>query len=507
MSRSRKAGRSLSALFALTVGVWSCDESTAPRGPGSISVSSQVQSQDAFFEYGISIDNGTPRRAFVGQTLLFTENGLAHGEHTISVVDVPSACTGKGSRTVTLQGDDTASVIFNIACPRTTGDLRFNVTTTGVDIDQDGYELTIDGGPGPILMPNSSVTFNNVPPDSYTFGLTDVASNCTTPAAQTVTVSVGELTTVNFNITCAAVGVLRFMTSISGEDRDPDGLLVSVDNVTTAIAASGTANVRVPVGTRTYQLSDQQPNCTLTGPATGTHTFAGGDTVTVTLSASCTAIPMGTMVSSVSEAAGDTFPKPTNSPFASHDITTITSRHTPGFFILVIRFGKSIVAGGPDNPAGLWGYVEIDLDENAATGYPAFVDQDEFGGSTAQGVDFGLIFHSIDSVSMIVANLPTPPSPATLAGRVRSRFESDSLTLFLPLNKLGDDRKFTLSTGLGPADRVSDIGPNSGSVAVQLPASIVAVRSSSATVPRPSGQRDGGEKIEYRKAGSWGRTP
>jgi hypothetical protein len=500
--RSRKPVRSLVALAALATVVWSCDESTDPRGPGSLSVSAQVQSQDNFFEYGISVDDGTPRRAFVGQTLFFTENGLAHGEHTVEVVDVPQPCTGTAPKTVTLRGDDTAAVIFNIACPRTTGDLRVTVTTTGSDIDEDGFQLTVEGVPGPTLPANGSITFTNVPPDVYLLGLSGAEPNCTLPADQNATVTAGQLTTVTFAVTCTPVGVLRFTTSVTGDDRDPDGMLVTIDGATRRLVVSGATNVRVPVGTRSYTLTDQQPNCTMTGPESGTHTLAAGDTVDVTTGLACTTIPAGTPgTTTLTEGAADTLPNQFNGP-SSYDILGMNTRYSPGFMIVAIRFQKSVQSPATNLITALYGYLEFDIDESATTGKPAFANS--FGGAASQGVDYFTDFFDTDTASVQLIRSPTASQPFFDGGRVRVRYDADSLVVFVPLNKLAnDDGKMTVTMLLGTGDRPNDIAPNTGQAGVQPPAPLLAARAGNMTRitldPTP--------KSPAPTSGTWRRNP
>lgn len=467
------------ALVSLAAFAIACD-ATEPRGPGSISVSSVAQSQDDFFEYGITIDGGTPRRAFVGQTVVFTQGGLAHGAHTVAIVDAPPACTGTGTRNVTLRGDDTVAVIFTINCPRTTGDMRVNVTTTGVDFDPNGYLMTFNSQIVTELPTNGSVTFNFIEPGTYTVGLADVAANCTATPQQSVTISSGQLSTVSFTVTCTAVGILRFVNSITGADRDPDGALVTVDGVSSRVTFGGTTNVRVPAGTRSYSVSDVQPNCTVTGPTTGTHTLAGGDTVTVTLAADCSAIPAGTAgTTTITEAAGDTLPNPSNGPGA-YDIIGMNARYTPGFMILAIRFQKAVQSPATGLASALYGYLEFDIDESGSTGKPAFVNS--FGGNSSQGVDYFLDFFLTDTASTQLVRTPTPSQPFFSGGRVRVRYEGDSLVVIVPLNKLAnDDGRMTVTMVLGTGDRPTDIAQNVGEARVQPPAPLLALRGDAQT--------------------------
>ena len=498
MFRFGSVHRPLPAVLA--VGLAIACSSTEPKGPGAISVSATANAVDAFFEYGIAIDGGTPRRGFTGQTILFTQGGLSQGAHTVSLVDVPPPCTGDEQRSVNLAGDDTAAVIITINCPRSTGDLRVNVQTTGTEPDPNGYFLTFNGQAVDLIGPNGTIDLTFIPPGVYSIGLADVAANCTAPAAQQANITTGQLTTLNFTVTCGPVGVFRFVTSIAGADRDPDGLLVHVDgDIGTRIPYGATTNVRVATGSRSYALGDVQPNCAVTGPATGTRTFTGGDTLVVTISADCTTFATGTVGSVATDATGDTLNNAGNNPNVAHDVVTVRSRYAPGFLILVIRFGRTVTPYAQSNPGGLVGYVELDIDESSATGQPAFIN--EWGGSATQGVDFALLLHQMDSVSMTAVRVTI--DDAFLAGRVRAVYNADSIVAYLPLNKLSDDGKLTVTATVGTSDRPTDLVPNTGQILLQPSVPMVALRS--ASVISLTGPEKAARSIDYRKAGIWKR--
>lgn len=474
MRRPPLATRSIPAFLALVATAAACDGGTSPRGPGAIAVSSLAQSPDAFFEYGISIDNSTPRMTFVGQLLNFTQTGMAHGAHSVTVTNAPPACTGIGAKSVSLEGDDTAAVIFTISCPRTTGDMNVVVATTGSDFDPNGYLVLINQQPVAVVPVNGSTTVQFITVGTYTVSLADVATNCTAPATQTVTVTAGGAVTVNFAVTCAAVGVLKFVTTASGEDRDPDGLLVQIDNGTAVrIPRTATTNVRVAVGTRTYTLSDIQPNCT-TGSTTGTHTLAAGDTVTINATLTCTTIPIGTVGTTATDPAADTLPNSGGS-ISSYDILGINGRYTPGFLVMVVRFQKPVMSPHTGAEAALYGYIDFDVDENSGTGKPAFIN--DFGGNSTQGADYYLTFFVNDSVSAQLVRTPSGNGIGFDGGRVRVRYEGDSLVVLLPLNKVGgDDGRMSATMVLGVGERPTDIAPNTGQIVVVPPAPLMAGR-------------------------------
>jgi len=95
-----------------------------------------------------------------------------------------SACGG---------GDSTA--------PPTTGTLEFNVVTTGVDIDADGFALSVDGQPQ-VLPANGTVSFSALP-GNHSLSVSGFAFNCDLTAAPTSTnVALGKTTRVDVQATC-----------------------------------------------------------------------------------------------------------------------------------------------------------------------------------------------------------------------------------------------------------------------------------------------------------------
>ena len=81
-------------------------------------------------------------------------------------------------------GGATAAVTFTISCAATSGSIRVSASTTGVDLDGNGYMLTLDGANSQHLDATGSLTLGQVPPGSHTVALGDVALNCT-PATAT----------------------------------------------------------------------------------------------------------------------------------------------------------------------------------------------------------------------------------------------------------------------------------------------------------------------------------
>jgi hypothetical protein len=322
-------------------------ESTPPRGPGAIQIQSTVTNQEfSFFDYGIAIDGGAPYEAFSSVTKNILAKGLAHGPHTVSLENLPAQCsagTAGPERTVTLRGDDTVGVVFSIVCARTSGDLTIVVATTGPDPDPNGYLVTIDGFVAAFVGANSSTTLNFLVPDLYTVGLAEMASNCTYGGAQNVSVAAGAKPTVTFAVTCSPLAHIRVVASTTGPEPDPDGYLLVAAGDTMLVAGDETTVVPVSAGTVSYAVSDLQPNCAFGGPSSGEATLAGGDTLTLTLAATCVELPAGTKELEYDDTLGDTLPNGGGGPRA-HDLAAVTTAYAPGWIIVSMKWALPAVS-------------------------------------------------------------------------------------------------------------------------------------------------------------------
>ena len=82
--------------------------------------------------------------------------------------------------------------------------LTVTATTTGTNLDSDGYTATLDGAGSQTVGGNGSATFTNLSPASHTVVLSGVAANCSVSggASRTFTVPAGGTTTAAFSVTC-----------------------------------------------------------------------------------------------------------------------------------------------------------------------------------------------------------------------------------------------------------------------------------------------------------------
>ena len=99
--------------------------------------------------------------------------------------------------------------------------LRITTTTTGLDIDPDGYRvgwMARTGDP-----PSNGTVLTRLDPGSRTIALTGLAPNCRSTAlsSHTVTIVDTEVTPVEFAVVCTATsGVIGVVVEASGTDVD-----------------------------------------------------------------------------------------------------------------------------------------------------------------------------------------------------------------------------------------------------------------------------------------------
>lgn len=113
----------------------------------------------------------------------------------------------------------------------------------------------------------------------------------------------------------------------------------------------------------------------------------------------------------------------------------------------------------------LAGYVDLDVDQNPATGATPFTDRLRPGsGSTGLGAEF--------SVALFAANgrFDVLDKRGSVIGNVRSRFAGNTVRMWIPLSLIGDDGLVDLAVIVGTVQQLSDIAPDDGSLVMAGPA-------------------------------------
>src|SRR2546421_3101562 len=237
--------------------------------------------------------------------------GLSQGDHKVSLIMVAANCLvtstlnsldGDNPRNVTIGADGTATTNFDVGCA-SVGSLVVGTNTTGVDLDPDGYTVSVDGT-NESAATNGSVTFTGLATGTHSVALSGAAQNCTSGAnPQSGSVTAGGMTSVTFSLSCAPIGAgsgsLTVTTSTTGSNLsstganlDAAGYTVTIDGTTSqAIATNGSVTFTAPAGANPVALSGAAPNCTVGGANPQTVPVAAGGAATTTFAVTCNPQP------------------------------------------------------------------------------------------------------------------------------------------------------------------------------------------------------------------------
>jgi Tol biopolymer transport system component len=188
--------------------------------------------------------------------------------------------------------------------------LEVTTTTTGNDIDPNGYDVVIDGaGSEPI---GASGTVNiPVAAGTHTVTLSGATPNCVVAdPTQEISVESGGTASVSFSVVCATVptsGSVRIFTSTGGTDLDVDGYRITVGFAPSRVIGLNAEFmwVNLSSGVHTVDLSELSQNCTAAGGTSRSATVVAGTTVDVTFDITCRPVNTGTVVVTTSTSGPD----------------------------------------------------------------------------------------------------------------------------------------------------------------------------------------------------------
>lgn len=176
------------------------------------------------------------------------------------------------------------------------GTIRIDVTTTGADLDPDGYLFDLDNlGQPARLAVNGSTTFR-ARVGMHTMVLSDIQPNCVIETGgRTVSISApGEEVVVDVRISCSALGHLRISVATTGTDIDATGYTVMVNSVThpsgrtDIVQVNGSVVIPLLVaGPYIVALLDVAANCSGSDLASREVEVVSGDTVALALNVTC----------------------------------------------------------------------------------------------------------------------------------------------------------------------------------------------------------------------------
>ncbi len=196
--------------------------------------------------------------------------GISPGRYDVEL-QIPSNCTvdGSSTRRITVAEGTTSEVAFDVACSSLpTGTLELTTSTSGDDLDEDGYTVAVDGTDrGPVGI-DETVTFD-LPTGDREVELRGIADNCEVQGENPRILPVNEeqTTPTTFAVVCAETdGSIDVSVSTSGLNED-DSYTVDLDGSRTKTLESD-GNVvfeDVPAGQHTVTLGDIASNCEVDG--------------------------------------------------------------------------------------------------------------------------------------------------------------------------------------------------------------------------------------------------
>jgi TolB protein len=198
-------------------------DTTEPEPPatGAIRVTVSTTGVDAPTTYHVFVGGRTPIAVgTTGGSAVF--GGLLPGAHSVRL-DVAPTCqvAGDNPRATPVATGDTTLVAFSVACTAAFGSLRVTTTTTGIDVDPNGYVvrlhgLTIEGKPysaDASAASTGELTVARVPIGDRIVTLSGLAFNCNLVGAnrRTIPVAPAETTAVAFDVACGATPQVAYV--------------------------------------------------------------------------------------------------------------------------------------------------------------------------------------------------------------------------------------------------------------------------------------------------------
>ena len=221
------ASRHCQALALAAIGpiFCACSDASGPiesavATTGEIRVSVSTTGADVPSSYFVDIGARATSVPAGGES---TIGGLAPGDYFVTLrVATNCRVAGDNPRAVRVAAGTATAVAFSVTCIAATGSLRVTTTTTGVDFDPDGYQLTVEGlalnGQRYLenwpLATSGTQILSRLPTGEDGVTLHGLAVNCDPADAsqRTVTLSPPDTAVLAFTIVCSPdTGQLAFV--------------------------------------------------------------------------------------------------------------------------------------------------------------------------------------------------------------------------------------------------------------------------------------------------------
>ena len=199
------------------------------------------------------------------------------------------AALGCGDSLVIRVASDTSVVALFTPFP---GTLRVIASTSGHDIDLNGYQISVDGAVAKHIGVNDTALCDGMSPGNHSAFLTGHPDNCDVTTANPVTVPIpaGGATSITFKVSCVVwPGRLEVTTVSTGPDIDPNGYYVTLDDSLIRHIGPNTSLTfdSVRAGVHAVWLSGNPDNCDVTSANPVVDTLSPGQHNAVTFAVSC----------------------------------------------------------------------------------------------------------------------------------------------------------------------------------------------------------------------------
>jgi len=224
------------------LGLFGCggDSGSGPTGPteGKLEIIASTAGSALDPDgYALSVDNGAPQPLPANGA--DTVASLSPGSHTVSVAGVAPNCLlhGENPRNVDITAASTTSLNLDVTCSEPPASISVGATTTGEDLDLDGYQVAVDGGTSRPLSINGSVLIGGLTAGEHEVSLSGVADNCAIAEQnpRTVTAMGGSTADAAFTVTCSALPLAAPGFDIAYRARDS-----IINNQVYLLSADGT---------------------------------------------------------------------------------------------------------------------------------------------------------------------------------------------------------------------------------------------------------------------------
>src|SRR2546425_8996645 len=126
-------------------------------GSGNLDVTTSTSGPNQPGGYTVSVDGSVTQPIAANGSVTFTN--LSADNHSVALTNVAANCSVSGAnpQTVTVPSGGTATTSFTVSCVTPLGNLTVSTSTTGSNLDPDGYTVTVDSASPQAIESNGTL--------------------------------------------------------------------------------------------------------------------------------------------------------------------------------------------------------------------------------------------------------------------------------------------------------------------------------------------------------------